>query len=286
MGRTAPSWNWRNVFIVMAPLVIAIGAGLGDLRAQGPSPNGFPETPRVNPLPRGFLGYWASPGFGGAGAEGNCGSLLDSYGNPAQTCQFPVDQLEPLLNGRARAWIEFRDEPISPRWACVAGNTVTTLGEPYLWQFTLRPDAVVQHFEQSNQIREIWLDGRAHPPAEQVFYNGHSVGRMDGSTFVVESTNFMFDPDGFDDQSHIATSHLKRVTERYSATGPDTLEIEITIEDPIFLIAPFTWTQQILRADREITGEWDCDPEVGLRHLYSTVPQRYPDDINFEIYAH
>ena len=27
--------------------------------------------------------------------------------------------------------------------------------------------------------------------------------------------------------------------------------------------------------------EWDCDPAVGLRHLYSTVPQRYPDDVNF-----
>ncbi len=285
MRSAAPLVSGRQVAIGIAVLMIGLGVSLGDLAAQDSTENGFPETPRSNPLPRAFMATWADPMFGGEGAGGNCGSLIDEYGNPRGTCQFPVDQLEPLLNGRARAWIEFFDEPISPRWACVAANITTLLGEPYLWDFSVRPDVVLQHFEQSNWVREIYVDGRPHPPADEVFYHGHSIGRMDGSTFVVESTNFMFDPDGFDDQSHIATSHLKTLTERYSVTGPNTMEVEITVEDPVFLTGPFTWTNMFATPDRGYTGEWDCDPEVGLRHLYSTVPQRYPDDANFDQFS-
>ena len=285
MGSAGPLWSGRNVAIGAAFLAIVIGVGVGNLAAQSPTENDFPETPRANPLPRAFLAVWTDPMFGGEGAGGNCGSLIDEYGNPRGTCQFPVDQLEPLLNGRARAWIEFFDEPLSPRWACVAANITTLLGEPYLWEFSVRPDVVMQHFEQSNWVREIFVDGRPHPPAEQVFYQGHSIGRMEGSEFLVETTNFTFDPDGFDDQSHIATSHRKKLTERYAITGPDSMEVTITVEDPIFLTAPFTWTNAFSKADRDWTRVWACDPDVGLRHLYSTVPQRYPDDVNFDEFS-
>jgi len=159
-----------------------------------------------------------------------------------------------------------------------------------MWTLSLTPEAVLQHFEQSNWVRHIWVDGRPHPRAEERFYQGHSIGRMDGDVFVVETTNFTFDPDGFDDQSHIATSHMKKVTERYKVagkdprTGKDFLEVEITVEDPIFLNAPFTFTYKFYRPTRENTYEWQCDPEVGLHHLYNSAHQRYPDDKMFEQY--
>ena len=101
---------------------------------------------------------------------------------------------------------------------------------------------------------------------------------------MVETTNFGFDPDGMDDQSHIATSHLKKQTERYKLLDPKTLEVEITVEDPIFFNAPFTWKVKAKKSDMPFTGEWFCDPEVGLHHLYSTAPQRYKDDKMFAKY--
>src|SRR5438046_1839210 len=159
------------------------------------------------------------------------------------------------MNDRARAWIKFFDEPISPKWSCVSGNVTTELGDIYMWSFSATEDAVTQQFEQSNWVRPIYIDGRPHPPANQVFYQGHSIGRMDGDVLVVETMNFAFDPDGMDDQSHIATSHMKKQTERYKLTGKDTLEVEITVEDPIFFNAPFTWKVNAKKMNTTFTGE-------------------------------
>ncbi len=250
-------------------LVFVLAATLGGSMELGA------QNPTISPVPSNFHGTWrkTSPG-------GNCGSLRDPFGGPREFCQFPVDQLEPLLNGRARAWIEFSDETLSPRWACVAAGIQTVLTDAggYLWSISTRPDAVVQSFEQSNWVRYIWMDGRSHPPATDIFYHGHSIGRMEGDVLVVETTNFTFDPDGWDDQSHIATSHLKTLTERYIPTGPESVEIEFTVEDPVFLKAPFTWSHTYERTDTPFIGSWDCDPEVGLRELYQSIPSRYEDD--------
>ena len=97
-------------------------------------------------------------------------------------------------------------------------------------------------------------------------------------SICVETTNFTFDPDGWDDQSQIATSHLKKLTERYRPTGPDAIEIEFTVEDPVFLKAPFTWSHTFEKTDRPFIGSWDCDPDVALRELYLSVRSRYEDD--------
>jgi hypothetical protein len=47
--------------------------------------------------------------------------------------------------------------------------------------------------ESSNAIRWIWLDGRDHPPAEEVRPTamGHSIASRDGDTLVVDSIGFM-----------------------------------------------------------------------------------------------
>jgi len=266
--------------LVVVFLVVAIVVFPAGLAGQNPTSSGFPPTPSYFEFPRTMLGDWDEGSFGG----GNCGSLKDERGNPRGTCQYPVEKLVPLLVGSVCASIAFFDEPLSPRWTCVAGNFLTALGEAYLWNFSVTPEAMLQRFEQSNWVRYIWLDGRPHPRAEERFYQGHSIGRMEGDIFVVETTNFTFDPDGLDDQSHIATSHMKKVTERYKSTAENSSEVEITVEDPIFFNAPFTWTYQFRRPTREWTNEWQCDPEVGLHHLYNSAHQRYRDDKMFEKY--
>ena len=268
------------MYLVVFP-ILAILVAPTNLAAQNPNAKSFPSTPTTFDINRDMLGTWEDvSGFGG----GNCGSLKDERGNSRTTCQFPVDKLEPLMNERAKAWQKFFDEPLSPKWYCVAGNVTTELGDGYLWSFSANSDAVLQQFEQGNWTRYIWVDGRPHPPNEQVFYQGHAIGRMDGDVFVVETTNFMFDPDGMDDQSHIATSHMKKQIERYKATGPGTMEVEVTVEDPLFFKAPFTFKVEYRKARRDWTYEWQCDPDVALHHLYSTSGQKYPDDEMFKKY--
>ena len=265
-------------------LAIVIAAGSTELVAQGlPKEGFFPPAPTISTVPRTFIGTWKGNNPRGAQeGGGNCGSLKDHYGNPRELCEFPVDQLEPHMNGRMRAWIEFFDEPLSPRWDCVAAGIQTGLQEGYLWEFSTTPDSMVQRWEQSNWVRYIWMDGRPHPPATEVYYHGHSIGKMEApNMLVVDSTNFTFDPDGFDDHSHLATSVRKHLIERYIMTGSDTMTVEFTIEDPIFLKSNFTWKHTYNKSAQGFISQWDCDPEAGHEELYRTIPQKYPDDSEF-----
>ena len=269
---------------IAAVALALVVAGATDAAAQAQKTEDlFPKTPTVSPVSLAFMGTWTGDNpRGDSEFGGNCGSLKDHYGNPRELCEFPVDKLEPFMNGRMRAWIAFFDETMSPRWTCVAAGIQTGLQEGYLWEFSTTPDALLQRWEQSNWIRSIYMDGRPHPPALVSLYHGHSIGKVVSPTeIVVHTANFTFDPDGWDDHSHLATSHRKQLTERYLLQDNDTLIIEFTVDDPIFLKSPFTWRKRYRRTQEPFVSKWDCDPDASLQELYTTIPQRYPDDSEF-----
>ena len=269
--------------IAGAALLIVLVAGVQNAAAQGKGEELFPKPPTVSAVPLEFTGTWRGDNpRGSTEFGGNCGSLKDHYGNPRELCEFPVDKLEPFMNGRMRAWIAFFDETLSPRWTCVAAGIQTGLQEGYLWEFSANPDALLQRWEQSNWIRPIYMDGRPHPPAMISQYHGHSIGKVvSPKEIVVHTSNFTFDADGWDDHSHLATSHRKQLTERYLLQDNETLIIEFTVDDPIFLKSPFTWRKRYRRTQEQFVSKWDCDPDVSLQELYTTIPQKYPDDTEF-----
>jgi hypothetical protein len=198
-----------------AAIVLVIMIGAATLAAQSPQgfpvdPGfGFPKTPVVNPVPQGFLGKnWAMDRMVTDPAlKGNCGNL-----HIEGACETPVNLLEPLFNGRMKAWIQVfhsggqYDEVMSPKWTCVAAGIQTGLQEAYLFNFTANSDSIVQNWEQSNWSRMIWVDGRPHPAATEAYYHGHSIGRVISPTeFWVHTSNFTFDTDGWDDHTHLPT---------------------------------------------------------------------------------
>jgi hypothetical protein len=244
------------------------------------------RIPTISPVPNDFVGNWdwTTP-------RQSCGTSRDSYGQPVTfdgkddgrvVCQWPIDRLEKVLNGRGRAWRTFTlngaDDAISPRWTCVAAGLGTVLTEGYPRAFYKNADAVMMHFDQSNWIRMVYTDGRKHPPATEAFYHGHALGWMEGKTFVVETTNLTWDPDGYDDHSHIARSHMARFTERYTLKDKETMELSITVDDPLFLKEPFTFVGTLKKTKEPLLAIWDCDPEVAVKELYQTLKNPYPDD--------
>jgi hypothetical protein len=276
---------WTSALFAM--VMMGGGAGVG---AQSPAgfPNdpgfGFPATPVVNPVAQGFLGKnWGMERSKDPLLRGNCGPLkIDG------ACETPVDRLEPLFNGRMRAWIQLfhsggtYDEVMSPKWSCAAAGLQTGLQEAYLFRLTANSNALLQQWEQSNWTRTIWMDGRPHPPLVEAFYHGHSIGRVVSPTeFLVHTSNFTFDTDGFDDHSHLPTSHLKQLVERYILVDKDTMQIEFTITDPVFLKAPFSWKKQYKVSDQELVARWDCDPGATYPEVYQTERPRYADDTEY-----
>jgi hypothetical protein len=81
------------------------------------------------------------------------------------------------------------------------------------------------------------MDGKPHPPASARFYLGDSRGHWEGSTLVVETTNFAQGFRGSNPETY-------KMTERITRTGPNDLKREITFEDPKTWTRP--WTVEIL----------------------------------------
>ena len=167
----------------------------------------------------------------------------------------------PVLNERAEAFQEVFDEAIAGKYDCVPSASPALQYDPYMMEVVQWPDRVMFRYEKDDQIRTVWLDGR-EPPMNEYTVQGFSVGRYEDGALLVETTNFVFDIAGFDDYNGIPSSQLKKVTERYWRDG-DELGITLTVEDPLFLREPASYTTRWLPGPEDYQlAPYDCDAET------------------------
>jgi hypothetical protein len=96
-------------------------------------------------------------------------------------------------------------------------------------------------FEGATHIwREIYMDGRPHPDGEALnpTYLGHSVGRWEKDTLVIDVVGFN-ENSWLDYFGHPHTDKL-HVVERFSRPNKNTLRYEATVDDPGAYTRPFT----------------------------------------------
>ena len=259
----------RDVAVFGFVLSLFLVFGAANLAAQ--SANAFVDLDKAYK----FLGNWARDT---TDPRGNCGDLKDERGRPLEDCSIPIDQLP--LNSRAAAWLRYVDKMGSSVLAdCAAITVVNLLGDVRPFNISTKSDETIINYEHANIRRDVWMDGRGHPPPTDLFYHGHSTGRFDGDDLVIDSTNYTFDPDGLDDHANLPTSPRKHLIERYSLPTPSTMKITITIDDPTFLSKPFTFVHMWKKLDKPLVGWWECDPDITRRELQLTYPQtKYPAD--------
>jgi hypothetical protein len=87
-------------------------------------------------------------------------------------------------------------------------------------------DYVVIVSEMIHDVRVIPLDGRAHLPASIGQWKGHSVGRWDRDTLVVDTTNFS------DKTTFRGSGTGLHLVERFSISDANTLKYQFTVDDP------------------------------------------------------
>ncbi len=103
------------------------------------------------------------------------------------------------------------------------------------------PGYVTITYEMVHDTRVIPLDGRPHLGRGIQQYLGDARGHWDGSTLVVETTNFKGGTTGVGPNGGAAaTSDALRIVERFTRTAPDILMYEATIDDPKTYTRPFT----------------------------------------------
>jgi hypothetical protein len=122
-----------------------------------------------------------------------------------------------------------KNRPISER--CLLGFGSTS-GPPMLpvlynnnYQIVQTPDTVMILVEMVHDVRIVRMNG-THPPASVRFWLGDSVGKWEGDTLVVDTTNFT------DKTPLHGSSENLHVIERFQRVSPNDILYKATIDDP------------------------------------------------------
>jgi hypothetical protein len=132
-------------------------------------------------------------------------------------------------------------------------------------------DVVVISHEMMHDVRTIYLDGRPHPPPSIQWLAGHSIGRFEGQTLVVDTTNFTpltnFRGSPQNTRQDIFASEHLHVVERFTLTGDDSIHYAFTVDDPETWVAPWSGEMDIRRTEGPIY-EYAChEGNLGLANI-------------------
>jgi hypothetical protein len=132
----------------------------------------------------------------------------------------------------------------------------------------LGEDEVVMQFDNTGDrvTRTIHM-GAEHPANLQPSLHGHSIGKWEGDTLVIDTIGY--EPNPSRNGANVPSGPGKHTVERLTLTPERTrLRYEFTVEDPAYLTGPATLTQQWdHRPDLEFSQDTGaCDPEVANRY--------------------
>jgi hypothetical protein len=115
------------------------------------------------------------------------------------------------------------------------------------------PGVVAISYEMIHETRLIPVDNPPRVGVAARSYMGEPRGRWEGTTLVVETSNF--NPKMSFRGSNPETMKL---VERFTPTGPNTIEWRVTVEDPQTWERPFTFAMDLTRDDSEAMIEYAC----------------------------
>lgn len=119
------------------------------------------------------------------------------------------------------------------------------------YQIVQGPGYVAILVEMIHDVRMIPTDGRAHIPSNIRLWMGDPVGRWEGDTLVVETTNFT------NDAPFNGSSKDMKLIEKFKRVNDGMMMYEFTVEDPAFTRP---WTAQIpMTTLKEPVFEYACN---------------------------
>ena len=116
---------------------------------------------------------------------------------------------------------------------------------PLPFQIFQTPTHVAMTFEYAQAVRILYTNGTPHPRGPINWWLGDSRGRWDGDTLVVDVVHFT-DQTWLDRAGNFHSDALHLV-ERYTMTGPDHINYEVTVEDPKVFTRPWKMSMLLYR---------------------------------------
>ena len=247
------------------------GGGRGKGKVKGPSrPTPHHPDGRVNlgPLP-GEKGVWS----------GNAGATLASNIRPGgvdnNSVNLPTNPKVPDVPFLpwARAVYDFRQASLTaddPHVRCKSSGGPRLYHTPYGFELIDIPE-MQQIFALGvggpHTWRVFYMDGRPHPKDLDPSFYGHSTGKWEGETLVVDTI-------GFNEKFWITREGLPHtealhLVERFTRPDYNTLRYEVTIDDPTAYSAPWTGGWAIPWNPNDEMYEFVCqDNNRDVKHMF------------------
>jgi len=127
---------------------------------------------------------------------------------------------------------------------------------PYQFQIVQSAHTAAILYGYPGTFRSIPLDGGPHSADPDPTWMGESIGHWDGDTLVVDVV-------GFNEKTEINGYHhtdALHLVEKFRRSDYNTLQYEVTIEDPNVFVKPWTMTRTYpLRPDMAKVDEFVCE---------------------------
>jgi len=141
------------------------------------------------------------------------------------------------------------------------------------WQILQREGEVVLLYDYNHTSRVIHLDGRAHLGKNIHLFMGDSVGHWEGNTLVVDTTNF--NRTSYSREIPYLTEAL-HTTERFTIADANTIDYEVTIDDPGLFTRPWKVAGYFARSPKDVDSlEFACaEGSQTLVNMFGKPPQK------------
>ena len=234
----------RFIFLLLVLILASKPApGQNPQRGAAPPPRPTPHWPdgTLNlGAPPGEKGLWAPAGIVQVSVNPNSVNRAGANTHLPNNIRIEDVPFQPW----AKALHEAREaafESDEPHTRCKSSGGPRQFITPYGVEFVDMPEMKRMYLFDiggPHTFRTIYMDGRAHPKDLEPSYYGHSVRRWERDALVVDSVGFnekfWIDREG---EPHTDKLHL---IERFSRPDFNTLQYEVTVDDPGAYTAPWT----------------------------------------------
>ena len=184
--------------------------------------------------------------------------------------QLMIRELALTEKGQLASDAYSQDSDENPELSCISKPTPAMIiyTDLYPLELTLNDTEQTitvrsQYFDQS---RTVYMDGRSHPAATELFHEGHSIGSWEGDALVIDTTNFAIHRSPY--QNGIPSGPAKHVVERFALTDDGTwMEAGFMLEDPEYIVGTMNYSRKLRYVPDSDMSPFNCDLESTRRFL-------------------
>ena len=254
--------------LVTALVVIAL-CGSVPLTGQRKAATSVPRMPDGHPD---LSGIWDHPFAIDMGKDRRgdaCGAQMKGCSQKG-----PGGDL-PLTPWGAEMTKNYDASNFDPTGHCYPMGYTRSMNAPVPSKIVQTPQEIVFLHESMFAFHVVYMDGRPHPSADdarETTWYGHSVGRWDGDTLVIDTVGpFFASPKMLLDTAGHPVSENLHLIERLTRTDATHLTYEVTVDDPKVFTKPWKNTRTwVLMPKGEEIMEYVCtenNKEVEEHHI-------------------